>query len=176
MKKTKGVTKYEIEWQILRVALKGSLNESEDDLLIKINKVFNYFEKDKIYERWERVFNWLEGLLRGYHSKEQVMIEIVRDKLMEFEYLKPEIILNEKIINSEKILEYGDDLLKLLWVDLFRTNRKWLLKGYFHKECNDFMDLVYNHLEESSLNRKQKELLALRKASSLIENNHKFFF
>lgn len=176
MKKTRGVTKYEIEWQILRVTLKGSLNESEYDLLIKINQAFDYFERNKIYERWERVFNWLEGLLRGYHSKEPSLRAIIQDKIDEFECLKPEIVLSEETINSEKILEYGDDLLKLLWVDLFRTNKKWLLKGYFHKECNDFMDLVYEHLRGNSLDNRQKELLVLRKNSFLIENNHKFFF
>lgn len=176
MKKTEGVTKYEIEWQVLRVSLKGSLNNSEEELLLKINKAFDYFEKNKIYERWERVFNWLEGLLRGYHSKELSLIKLLQDKLVEFKDFKPDFTQAEVLCNSEEILKYKRESLKLLWLDLFKTNVKWLSKGYFHKECNDFMDLIYIHLGEESLEVKQEELLRKRESSFHITNNHRFFF
>lgn len=176
MRKTTGVTKYEVEWQVLRVSLKGSLNNSEEELLFKISRAFDYFEKNKIYERWERVFNWLEGLSRGFHAKETSLIEVIQGKLNEFKNYKPDLVFSEVLYNSEKILKCDKDLLRLLWVDLFRMNKKWLLRGYFHKECNDFMDLIYNHLEECSLTPKQKELSGLRELSFNMVNSHRFFF
>jgi len=48
MRKSENISKYTIEWQVLRVSLKNKYN---DDLVYKLSIVKNYFNKTKSYDR-----------------------------------------------------------------------------------------------------------------------------
>ena len=69
-----------------------------------------------------------------------------------------------------------------LWKDLFNRNKKWLQKGYVHKEHNHFMDLLYDVFVENGEDQQLppnysfKELRKLREDAVGKENTHKFFF
>lgn len=175
MKKTKGVTKYESEWQLCRVSIKGS-NFKIDE---KISKCFNYFKDKPCYNRWERVYNWAEGLLLGLKKNEDKIK--VLDFLEKLEGLKPgQIIFDDTITNKNILINTNVSHILLLWNDLLKTNDKWLSKGYFHKECNYFIDLLYEIILERGFENKvflQREiLLKNRTGSMLVKNEHVFFF
>jgi len=175
MRKSENISKYTIEWQVLRVSLKNKYN---DDLVYKLSIVKNYFNKTKSYDRWERVYNWLEGLERGFktHSKFHE-ISIIKSELNYYNEHKPDknYISNED--NSFK--DYDLVILQKLWKDLFKTNKNWLDNGYFHKECNDFIDKLYEYLKNKVIfddKYSYQCLQALRSKSLFIHNKHKFFF
>ena len=76
MKKSVDVTKYEIHWQILRVSLKGILN---DNLQLKVAKAFSYYQEKPSRDRYERVANWLEGLYKGFKddNKRKILAQLI---------------------------------------------------------------------------------------------------
>lgn len=178
MKKSKDITKYEIEWQLLRVKVKGS----QVDVLSKINITKEYFLQTKTYDRWERVYNWLEGLYKGYLSSKDVsVLKIIEEEMIYYKdiniLLKKEYFINKDL--QEDILKNAPITdIKLLWIDLFKTNKKWLQRGYFHKECNAFIDwlLLIRPEIESDKTYTKEYLGELRKFSEKKQNTHKFFF
>ena len=60
---------------------------------------------------------------------------------------------------------------------MYRTNTKWLKKGYYHKECNEFMDDMVNIFMKNREDIWRFDiLLEIREESKNLENTHKFFF
>ena len=60
---------------------------------------------------------------------------------------------------------------------MYNTNTKWLKKGYYHNECNVFMDCmieVFNKNNEEIW--RYDKLIGFRNDSKKIDNTHKFFF
>lgn len=178
MKKTEGITKYEVQWQLIRAGIKGSKTEIES----KLSQVREYFLETQTYDRYERAFNWLEGLEMGYRGKGKDEAEslIHAEKL----WYKSAAYYNAHELDAEKQIEL---LMKAelkdvvnLWKDLFRTNSKWLQKGYYHKECNNFMDWLWNSrqdiMREVNYKYSMDWLAGLREVCSNSENKHKFFF
>jgi len=178
MRKSVDVTKYEIDWQILRSSVKGKFN---DNLSLKFDKVRSYFEQTYSYDRWERCVNWLEGLEKG--MKDDCKKFLILEEINQYKSIKP-IKRESIIINQQKneIIKYDFQSRYILWKDLFLTNAKWLENGYFHKECNLFIDCLYSvfknlneiHLIDTKYNL--KNLIQLRCKCSGIPNKHQFFF
>lgn len=176
MRKTLDITKYEIEWQIVRSSIKGGKTSFDE----KIEKALAYYEETKSKDRWERVYNWLEGLSRGYKAaKNQEAINTI-GFLLEGLNEDRGSDLKEAIDSEEQLIilhEACQHAIKVLWEDLFRTNEKWLKKGYFHRECNEFMDWVEANKDFEVKERYSLERLAsLRAESSTKKNGHSFFF
>lgn len=181
MRKTEGVTKYELQWQLLRSSIKGKDNSSESALTSKFTQVKSYFEQSETYDRWERVYNWLEGLRRGFHKKGEFFLNLVESELVYYKSLEPQKQTSVRCENSlSSLLLVGFNERKVLWDDLFKTNKNWLEKGYFHKECNDFLDFLYQSFELKNeihlLKLNKAYLLELRENKTQIKNSHKFFF
>lgn len=171
--KTKEISKYDIHWQIIRSELKGSFNEN---LEIKTQKVFKYFNERPNKARKERVLNWLQGLERGVKdSYGKAYLKAVIEKFSE---LTAEDSFEETANRLTDFNCYSQERLLHLYYDLFRTNEKWLKKGYFHKECNEFLDTLLCSLSETKISdRYSKEKLEeLRIKASFIPNTHKFLF
>ncbi len=165
MKKTVGITKYEIHWQILRSSLKGRFN---DDLQYKLERAYSYYKDKPSYDRHERVSNWIEGLHKGFKDnyKRDLLIDLASK--LDFHDLSK---YQESINKDSDFGVYNIDQLKFLWKDLLKTNLSWLNKGYFHNGLNIFMDKLSKYIDVD------KDLLEIsREKSKYLKNRHKFFF
>ena len=173
MRKSKNITKYNADWQIVRSSIKGSKFSLEE----KLYKVWNYFSSNESEDRWERCVNWCEGLIMGYKASKNA--DAINRIMEEIESYGDRSLYNREVSEDNNLLlekyDYSERL--LLWKDLYKTNTKWLKKGYYHKECNEFMDDMVNVFMR---NREDiwrfDNLLELREESKNLENTHKFFF
>ena len=68
MRKSKDITKYNADWQIVRSSIKGSKFSLDE----KLSKVKSYFDNNRSEDRWERCVNWCEGLIMGYKAAKNV--------------------------------------------------------------------------------------------------------
>lgn len=173
MKKSENITKYDLNWQLLRVGVKGKHNDN----LQKKFELTNEYLSEFYYDRWERVYNWAEGLLRGFKAsfdfEKQIEVASYLDNLSQIKYK----YIKQEPVYSYDLQKYSLSELIYLWKDLFKTNKNWLVKGYFHKECNAFMDFLFSGFVNVDLGiYSKKNLDQLRVESSFITNKHKFFF
>lgn len=180
VKKTNNISKYSIKWQLLRSSIKGSKTSCVD----KINLVLNYLSEEETVDAWERVYNFLEGLQRGYigcSNLENIeKIQIALDHLL---VEKNNYLIHKQldVIEELRTLNLASFQQRyLLYKDLFVRSKKWLLSGYYHQEQENFIDFLYssfdNDLQKISDNYNYSKLLDLRKASKFIKNKHQFFF
>jgi hypothetical protein len=174
MKKSADVSKYEPQWQVIRSIVKGNFN---NDLDKKFSLVENYFKQTHTYDRWERVYNWSEGLQRGFKNKNQEKVGYIQEKLDYLMSLKPN---KENIcysIDYDILKNYDDKILIDLFKDLLKRNITWLKDGYFNKELNEFIDIVLLYIENK--NSIEKQIISLdeyRKLSKTIKCTYKFIF
>lgn len=160
------VNKYDLNWQILRVNLKN-LNLKD-----RFNSLYLFFNENKTEENCIRILNYLEGVKISSSFKEDIEKELF--------YYKQELnknLIKEEIINLDFKKYSFEDKFKL-FKDLFNRNKKWLLKGYYHKDQNSFLNtLLYDLLKEDFMMEKYKKSLEeLQKNCSFIENTYKFIY
>jgi hypothetical protein len=182
MKKSKEISKYQVKWQLLRASIKGSKTSFED----KISKVLCYLAEEETIDAWERVYNFLEGLQRGYiAAKDLDKIGILDDELSVLKGLKSSFTKKEEIDGSIELALLKKTSFKdryCLYKDLFNRSKKWLQGGYFHQEQESFIDIlihVFIYESEETLikeNYSYNKLESLRRKSSLVKNKHQFFF
>jgi hypothetical protein len=178
MKKSKDITKYNLKWQMVRAGIKGTSIPLE----AKIKSVNDYFNEEKTKDAHERVLNYLEGLQLGYKGKNQEAVDRIDTEIVKYRAINKDALLKERdsFINLKDAVKYSFEDRHRLWKDLFTRNRKWLEKGYFQKEINDFMDVLYSlfkqNNEEVSKAYSFEKLDSLRKEANKKENTHKFFF
>jgi hypothetical protein len=174
MKKSKNITKYEPQWQITRAALKGKYN---DNLEYKFSFVDNYFKQTLSFDRWERIYNWTEGLQKGFKNRDAEKVAFLEGKLEYLQGLKP----NENNVDCNidyDILEQHEDKARVaLFKDLVKRNIVWLKGGYYNVELNDFIDIVFSYIIDSDKILLQvKSLQHYREQSSKIKCTYKFIF
>ena len=182
MKKTKDITKYSVKWQLLRSSIKGPKTSCVE----KISKVLCYLSEEETVDSWERVYNFLEGLQRGYiGSGDLDKIDLINKELIILKEIKSSFVKKEDFdgLKEMAFLKKTAFVERYhLYKDLFGRSRSWLMKGYFHQEQESFIDILMNvfiHNDEESLikdNFSYKKLKNLRERASLVENRHKFFF
>lgn len=182
MKKTSNITKYDMDWQVVRSKVKGSKTPLEEKLSI----VSEYFDKFETLDALERVVNWLEGLALGYKAANNLnAIQRIKEEIISYEQLEKDLPKEELTTsddNIEKMLNYSFEERYNLWTDLFKRNQKWLEKGYFQKEINSFMDNLYQTFilndEENKIksNYSFSKLEDLRLDAAVKPNTHNFFF
>lgn len=181
MRKSKDISKYDIDWQMVRAKVKGQKTPFDDKLKI----VKDFWTQYPTLDNQERILNWLEGLRMGYIASHNNSAINSIDK--EMENYKNEVTSKkeEDLTDQEqidKIKKYDFDSRLGLWKDLFKRNENWLEKSYNHKEHNHFMDLLWlvfrENKEESDIPEEYDsiKLYKLRKAADKKENTHKFFF
>jgi len=174
MRKSKDISKYNADWQIVRSSIKGSKFRLEE----KLSKVKKYFDYNRSEDRWERCVNWCEGLIMGYKaSKNLDAIDRIIEEIESYGDRSLYEKENNNIENDILLLEYSYGERLILWKDMYNTNTKWLKKGYYHKECNEFMNSmvrIFNKFGEDIW--RYNILLDLREESKRLENTHKFFF
>lgn len=171
--KTTGISKYDIHWQIVRVSLKGKFNT---DVSKKIGIAVKYFLENPNKSRRERVLNWLQGLEKGFKdSYVKVSLKVCIDSFSSRPYNEE---LEPTADSPEDFAQYKQSQLYYLYLDLFKTNKNWLEKGYFHKECNAFLDKLIEAIgEENIASQYSKAILEkLREQARFKPNTHKFLF
>jgi hypothetical protein len=178
MKKTKNITKYNLKWQMIRASIKGSDTPLKD----KISIVNKYFNEEKTIDAYERVLNYLEGLQMGYRGKNDNAENSIQKEIDDYHSINTAELAKEpnSFITFEDAVKYSFKKRYNLWKDLFIRNKKWLERGYFQKEINDFMDIL-NQLFEQNEEKLDKaysfeKLQQLRRKAETKENTHKFFF
>lgn len=175
MHKKKDITKYNIHWQVLRVELKGN-NDKLDE---KLNRAFHYFNSHKSEDNWERCVNWLEGLIMGFRSsKNTTAIERIQEEIKRYGSREGLIKEENRISTTTEMIFFDSKIRLKLLKNLFDRNKKWLVKGYVHKELNEFMDNLLATFEPYDLEAAsiRIELMRLRAIAATIPNTHKFFF
>lgn len=180
MKKSENITKYSVKWQLLRASIKGGKTSFE----VKLDKVLFYLREEGTIDAWERVYNFLEGLQRGYVSSgDDLKINIIEEALQVLKLEKTNIkeVLSE-VCEIKLLMNTSFSDRYCLYKDLYLRSKKWLEGGYIHKEQEAFIDKlidIFNTKSESHLIQSRYEfasLYNLREKASLMKNKHKFFF
>jgi len=172
MKKSKEVTKYEPQWQVIRSIVKGSFN---NDLEYKFSLVYDYFKETNSYDRWERVYNWTEGLLRGF--KDDFNRMFLAEKLDFLNELKPDknYIITE--VNYDILNNYSDEVKIKLYKDLVKRSSDWLKEGYANKELNDFINILLLYIkDQDKIIKDINKIEKFREEAKLIKNTYKFIY
>ena len=157
----------ELAINILMLLQRKNLNLKD-----RFNSLYLFFNENKTEENCIRILNYLEGVKISSSFKEDIEKELF--------YYKQE--LNKNLIKEETInlnfKEYSFDEKFKLFKDLFNRNKKWLVKGYYHKEQNNFLNLLSRDLlnENLKVEKYKKELAMLQKNCSFIENTYKFIY
>lgn len=174
--KSKDITKYEALWQITRSSVKGSRILLE----YKLIKVRKYFDETNTFDRWERCYNWLEGLERGYRACSNFnAIQLIKSEKAQYILDKPDKSTRFITDDQEEFAKVDEKAIRILWDDLIKTNTNWLDKGYYHKECNDFVDKLLIFITDNNIQIKanQLQILQEKRAESITKTNkHKFLF
>ena len=180
MRKSENITKYNLKWQLVRVRIKGSKVSFDD----KIEAVLNYLEEEESLQAWERVYNYLEGLERGYKSSsDEYKMDVIRGILSQLKTAKENLEL--KIEEEDDWDCFSDEGVKKigikLYKDLFLRSKKWLEGGYIHKEQEAFIDKLHDALVKVGAgdfkeSYKIDALGEMRHNASKLKNKHKFFF
>lgn len=140
MYKTKEITKYNLNWQILRIK-----NKRIKDLDSKLNNIVNFYNNNKNYPTWERLYNYLEGLYLGY--KDLYSKVKIKDCMKYLELNKVTVMVDFDVLPEN--VDIRD--LKFLYLDLYKRNEKWLKENYRNKELNDFLIFLYNVIDDDLL-------------------------
>lgn len=180
MKKSSNISKYVIDWQVIRTKARKI-----KELKSKLSFVLSFYHKNNTYDYWERVYNWAEGLLRGYKACKSIpSISEVNYFLIELSKDKPvKSVLSTHLMVSEPndMKEYDEQDLKEVFFDLYNRNKK-CLKGYYHeKELNIFLDNLYETLGlKKNINLKveqaYRDMLLLRINSVGKKSIYKFVY
>lgn len=183
MRKTKGITKYEIDWQILRASIKG--NNRIEVLKNTLEKVESYLRDRNSQEAWERVMNYIEALIKGFNaSKKDEYIDLCIAKMQSLGE-RGDYELKEKdfnVHNQLSINKYSFDQRYTLWKDLFKYEKHFCSRRYRHGELESLVDQLYsvfvsqNELDLIKESYSYARIVDFRKNAINGTNNKKFFF
>lgn len=161
MRKSKDITKFDIEWQIKRVSLKSYKTYIE-----KCDVAAAYLIKNKNIADRERVLNYLEGLSMAYRNTDRKYILDFKDELAKIEVSaenKCNVDLNQ--FTHKELTSVGKDL-------MIRA-KGWLKDGYRNEELLNFLTRV---LEATNDTKRLNQLNELIEYSKSLQNTHSFFF
>lgn len=161
MKKSKDITKYDLDWQVKRVSLKNYKTYQEKCDIAKQYLLDNQNIADK-----ERVLNYLEGLSMAYKDKDRAYILDMKNELSEL------VVSNENKFNFD-LSKYSLDVLKSTAKDNQTRCNNWLKKGYRNQELIDFLFKIYEYINDTKAICKLNVQI---EDSKLISNSHHFFF
>ena len=161
MRKSKDISKYDLNWQIFRVSLKKLKTVQE-----KIYAAENYLIKNCNKADKERVLNYLEGLSMSYTDERR---DIVKSKFNDLLLME----VSEENNTSTNFDEYSKEELNGLMKDLMIRTKKWLANGYNNKELNDFILSIAIYLNSTNT---INQLDNLKQEATYKQNTHKFFF
>lgn len=171
MTKSKNVSKYYTPWQIVRVQAKRLKTPEE-----KTELALDYLADNLTYPNYERVYNWVEGLAKGYTGKNPQAVKYLEEILEALKLVRKEINRIEDY-PEPKLSEYSQDILILLYKDLYRRADEWTKDFYFNEELLKYLELLEQHIRGGII--KPTELFRIRQKIALQlheKPKHKFLF
>lgn len=169
MRKSTDITKYDLDWQIVRVSLKGN----RFSIPRKLDIAYKFFLKHSTIDNKERIINWLEGM--KISVSDVINNSLINDAID----LYKSITVADRGHCNNNFNKYGYKSRYALWKDLYIRNKKWLSGGYYNEELNVFMDDLYNSFpshEYISNSYSYSNLINLRSKSKRINNTYKFLY
>lgn len=161
MRKSKDITKYDIDWQVLRVSLK-----SLPDYKAKCQAAMNFLIHNSNRGDQERVRNYLEGLSMAYKDKDRAYILDTATSAADHH-------VANTVRTSLDFSKFTDKELTVTAKDNMVRAKAYLKKGYRHTELIHFLTELYKYLKDT---KALETLETLVNDSHKIENTVKFFF
>lgn len=167
--KTKGISKYRTDWQILRTSLKDISNVGD-----KLRLVKSYYEQNKNYPTYERIVNWAQGLALGYKGRDPMSLRKVEGFLIDMGLDRP---LVDKEPPEPPITSFSQEALRSTFKDLYARAEKWSKSNYFNEELLAYLESLESAIT-LSLKKTTKTLRDKRQQAQLlgIKSTHKFLF
>ena len=160
MRKSKNITKYNLDWQIIRIKNK------KQTVIEQVVNIRTFYNNNKNAQNWERCYNYLEGLYYGYRNDEyRQLVEIAKDWMLQNKTELFTIEVNDNFNN------YSSDDLITLYKDLYKRNSKWQSCNYKNSELNVFLRKLHSYLKSVNINLEQNYDVKITQKST-----HKFFF
>lgn len=171
MRKSKDITKYSLEWQVVRVECKAFDTWQE-----KVEHARAYLDAKSNKHALERVANWMQGLARGYRGKDDyaaMMVEGMADELLD----NRDQYDAEEDTDSLDVGGVATVTLRALYKDLIKRQGGWMKGGYVHREQAAFEDMLAKELEVRGVDVNH-QLQLDKRAQTLASGTvtHKFFF
>lgn len=174
MKKSKDISKFDLDWQIIRAEVKGSKIAVDKKIAI----VHTFFLNNQSLENQERIVNWLEGLEHAFRLKiDGIEHALITDMLRQYKQLSN--LPSKKSLND--FTKYNFERRYHLWKDLFNRTKNWGKRGYTHPEQIQFCDQLWKSFtkdEKSKITNRYSKAqydLILSHAQNT-PNTYKFLF
>jgi hypothetical protein len=165
--KSKDISKYDIDWQILRVQLKQIKDPKE-----KLAHAFRFYQENPTSDTWERIVNWIDGLALGYKIKNRKIYTFIQTEKERFLRECPRPLVREKKTKLS-FEQYPKSLLNQVYKDLFKRAKTWAENGYFNTELVEFLQRLENVLGCEI----QKDFLKdSAQSSSISGKTHRFLY
>lgn len=159
MRKTKDISKYNLDWQVTRVQCKD-LKTVES----KVEHVLLFLSTYRSNQNRERVVNYLEGLALGYKNTNKEAVDYINDAIAS---IGSRTDYAWDIWDHSHVKWSDDDLLKC-YKDNFKRFKLYANRGYIHNELYEFLKTF------SCANIEEIEELKI--SAKKIPNSHHFFF
>lgn len=168
MRKTKDISKYDLEWQLYRISLKRL-----PSLEAKVQAAVDFLKDHPTQADNERVINYLEGLSMAYRGDVRKKILDVAETLKEEEYtthnrfdFNPPLLINgnpNKGIKPKYTKAEFDSLAKALIKDLLQRSKGW--GSYHHPEHEEFLQKLITYMGDKEAQAKVNELFNIHDGS-----------
>lgn len=158
MRKSKDISKYNLDWQVVRVLAKDFKSVEE-----KCAWVRNFFDNYACKANWERVVNYLEGLHHGYRKRNEKACQYIEKQIATYG-----VMADYDVFDIDSSMNWNEKQLRKCYKDNMKRYTNYCKKGYFHKEIYEFVqtfDFADNDLIED-----------LREEANGKDNEHHFFF
>lgn len=179
MKKTKNISKFDLDWQIVRASVKGS----KMDVFKKLYFVNDFYRRNKSKENHERVLNWLEGLALGYKKQTTLYMmnafHVVHEMLDDYRTMDVDKL--PSVDSENDFSKYTFEQRYTLWKDLLARTKSWAKKGYIHQEqlefCNALWDsFTFDEVDMISSYYSKDNFDEIISRAQKLPNTHKFLF
>ena len=161
MKKSKDISKFDVDWQVFRVGLKDLKTHMD-----KAEAAADFLLSHRDRASKERVLNFMQGLSLAYSGQD-------REDIVSLASVLDTLEVSDANIASSDFSTHPKASLQKLAKDLFLRTKKWLQKGYRHEEQIAFLERLIDYLGDHKM---ADDLEGLIEFSLTIPNTHKFFF
>ena len=167
--KSKDITKYYTPWQVVRTEARDFSTPEE-----KLSYVLDYLKANLNYPNYERVYNWAEGLQKGYIGRNEDAVALIDDYLAELKELLP---LPDKEKPEPPLSSYDPTILEDVYKDLYVRAEKWAKNYYFNEELLSYLEkletAIKKPMKKSTKRLRQAQKEAEKKGA---KSQHKFLY
>ena len=155
-----GVTKYQLDWQVIRV-----LSKKFKTVQDKTSHVRAFFDEHPTQQRYVRVVNYLEGLHMGYRKRNEAACEFIDSEIAKYGSMH-DYIWDE---DDSKVHRKWDEKIQIeCYKDNMKRYKNYTSKGYVHMELKEFL-MSFKFADKDYI-------LQLEVDAKSKPNTHHFFF